>query len=128
MRSGFNAALTDSTWITARWIGTSNGARLARAMVSTTRVPGTPRSRCTTSSMSMPTVGCPSALMMVARLDAGAGRRGAVDRGDHLRHPVLDRDLDADAAELAARRRHQLRVFALFEIVRMRVEPSEHAF
>ncbi len=34
--------------------------------------------------------------------DAGAGRRGVVDRGDNLDEAVLHGDLDAEAAELAA--------------------------
>ena len=89
--------------MTARVIGTSNGCRLARAIVSTTGVPGLPRSRRTTSQISSPMIGSPFGLDdPVAGLDAGRRRRGALDRRDHLRHPVLDRNLDADPAELAA--------------------------
>ena len=37
----------------------------------------------------------------VASLDAGAERRGVVDRRDHLDQAVLHGDLDAQAAELS---------------------------
>src|SRR4029077_12923089 len=48
----------------------------------------------------------------VTRLDAGCGGRGPFDRADNLRHALLDRNLDADTAELAARGADQLAIFA----------------
>ena len=64
MRPGFSASLTESTWTMARVIGRSNSRWLARAIVSTTGVPGWPRKRRTTSPISSPTIGWPSALTM----------------------------------------------------------------
>src|SRR5581483_4756689 len=63
----------------------------------------------------------------VAGFDPGDRGRRAVDRGDDLRHPLLDRDFDADPAELAARSRDQLAVLALRHVIGMRVELVQHA-
>ena len=63
----------------------------------------------------------------VAGEDAGPRGRGIVDRGDHLDHPFLHRDFDAQPAELAARLDlHVLEVLGA-EIARMGIERGQHA-
>ena len=63
----------------------------------------------------------------VAGLQAGAERRGVLDRRDHLDETVLHADLDAEAAELALRADLQLLERFLVEVGRMRVEAGQHA-
>ena len=63
----------------------------------------------------------------VVGLDAGAGRRGVVDRRDDLDDAALHRHLDAKAAEFAAGLHlHVLEVLAV-EIGGMGIERREHA-
>ena len=63
----------------------------------------------------------------VAGLDAGLGRRRVVDRRDHLDHPVLHRDLDAEPAELALGLDLHVVPFLGIDVARMRIERGEHA-
>ena len=65
-------------------------------------------------------VECASA---VARLDPGIRGRSAIDRCDDLRDLGFERQLDTDAAELAARDRRHLLVLLLIHIIGMRIEP-----
>jgi hypothetical protein len=62
----------------------------------------------------------------VAGLEAGAGRRGILDRRDDLRVVLVARKLGADPGELAMAVGKHLAVFVLVHIVRMRIEPVEH--
>ena len=64
---------------------------------------------------------------VVAGLDAGPGRRGAVDRRDHLDRAILAGDLDAEAAVFAARLVLHLAVGVGIEVVGMRIERGQHA-
>src|SRR5271165_6588408 len=63
----------------------------------------------------------------VARLQAGARRRGIVDRRDHLDEAVLHRHLDPEPAELAAGLNLHIVEVLRVQIIRMRVERSQHA-
>ncbi len=63
----------------------------------------------------------------VARLQAGARRRGVVDRRDHLDQPALHRDFDAQPAELAAGLDLHVGEVLGVEIIGMRVERGQHA-
>ena len=63
----------------------------------------------------------------IAGQNPGTRRRGIVDRGDHLDGAVLLGDLDAEAAELAARLHLHVAVALGVHVARMRIEPGEHA-
>ena len=64
---------------------------------------------------------------IVAGAHAGLGRRGVVDRRDHLDQLVLHGDLDAEAAELAlGLDAHVLGRFGI-EVGGMRIERGQHA-
>ena len=63
----------------------------------------------------------------VAAHDPGLGCRRVLDRRDHLDHAVLHRDLDAEAAELAAGLHLHVAEVLRIEIGRMRVERRQHA-
>src|SRR5690606_15471093 len=63
----------------------------------------------------------------VARLDAGPGRRGVLDRGDHLDEAVLGADLDAQPAELALRADLEFPERVGVQVGRVRIEPRQHA-
>jgi hypothetical protein len=58
--------------------------------------------------------------------DAGLRRRGIVDRRYDLDEPILHRDLDTEAAELAARLHLHVAEALRIHVARMRVEPVEH--
>ena len=64
----------------------------------------------------------------VAGLDACALGRRVVDGGDHLDEALLHRDLDAEAAELAAGLDLDFLVALGVVVLRMRVERGDHAF
>ena len=59
--------------------------------------------------------------------DAGLGGGRIVDRHHDLDEPILHRDLDAEAAELAARLHLHVAEALRVHVARMRVEPVEHA-
>src|SRR6516165_9021581 len=59
--------------------------------------------------------------------DAGLGRRRLVDRGHDLDQPVLHRDLDAEAAELASGLHLEVAEALGIHVARMRIESGEHA-
>ena len=59
--------------------------------------------------------------------DAGLGRRRVVDRRDDLDQAVLHGDLDAEAAELAARLHLHVAEALGVHVARMRIEPGQHA-
>ncbi len=63
----------------------------------------------------------------VAREDAGFRRRSVVDRSDDLDEAVLLHDLDAEAAEGAARLHLHVGEALGVHVARMRVERGEHA-
>ena len=63
----------------------------------------------------------------VARPHAGPRGGRVVDRGDHLDEAVLLRDLDPEAAELAARLHLHVAEAARIEIGAVRVETLQHA-
>ena len=63
----------------------------------------------------------------VVRHHAGLGGRRVVDRGDDLDEAVLHRDLDAEAAEFAARLHLHVAEALRVHVARMRIEPVEHA-
>jgi hypothetical protein len=59
--------------------------------------------------------------------DAGLGGRRVVDRRHDLDQAVFHGDLDAEAAELAARLHLHVAEALGVHVARMRVEPGEHA-
>ena len=59
--------------------------------------------------------------------DAGLGRRRLVDRRDDLDQAVFHGDLDAEAAELAARLHLHVAEALGVHVARMRVEAGQHA-
>ena len=63
----------------------------------------------------------------VVRQDAGLGGGRVVDRRDDLDEAVFHRDLDAEAAELAARLHLHVAEALRVHVARMRIEPVEHA-
>jgi hypothetical protein len=63
----------------------------------------------------------------VAALHAGAERRRAFDRADHLDQAVFHRHLYADADEAAGRRLAEFLERLLVEVLGMGIEPGDHA-
>ena len=63
----------------------------------------------------------------VVRHDAGLGGGRVVDRRDDLDEAVFHGDLDAEAAELAARLHLHVAEALRVHVARMRIEPGEHA-
>ena len=59
--------------------------------------------------------------------DAGLGGGRVVDRRDDLDQAVFHRDLDAEAAELAAGLHLHVAEALRLHVARMRIEPGEHA-
>jgi hypothetical protein len=63
----------------------------------------------------------------VAGLDAGACRRGVVDRRDDAQAAILLQHFDAEAAVLAGGVFVELGQAVLVQVLAVRVEPAEHA-
>ncbi len=63
----------------------------------------------------------------ITRLDAGARRRGIVDRRHHPDEPLLHGDLDTEPAELAARLHLHVAEALLVQVARVRVQRLQHA-
>ena len=108
---------------------TSNGSSLPlRSRRRSILLSTGPRIFSTASLSDRPITGSPS--MWVTKspgCDPGLGGRRVVDRRDDLDQAVLHRDLDAEAAELAAGLHLHVAVFLGVEIARMRVERGQHA-
>ena len=101
---------------------------LLRKMVSETLVLGSPRMRLTAWSMRQALDGgVVDAGDQVAGLDAGAEGGRAFDRRLHLHQAVFHADLDADADELAAGLLAEFLQRLLVEVLRVRVQPGDHA-
>ncbi len=64
---------------------------------------------------------------VVARLDTGIGRRGVIDRGDHLDEAVLHGDLNAETAKFAAGLDPHVAEIGFVQIAGMRIERCQHA-
>ena len=96
---------TDWTRMTSRMSVTSSGlSSPSRMMVSVIVVLTGPRIFSTASFSVRPCTCSPSSGVMTSpAMHAGLGGGRIVDRRDDLDQPVLHRDLDAEAAELAAR-------------------------
>ena len=63
----------------------------------------------------------------IVRLHAGASGGGSVHRGDDLHDAVFHRDLDAEAAEFAARLRLHVAEILGVEESGVRIERTQHA-
>ncbi len=87
-----------------------------------------PRILSTASWSVRPCTGSPSsAKIRSPRLDAGLAGRRVVDRRHDLDHALLHRDLDAEAAELAARLDLHVLVVLGVHVARVRIERGQHA-
>ena len=63
----------------------------------------------------------------IARLNAGARGRSAVDRADHFQQTVGFGHLQAETAELAGGLDLHVVILLLIHVAAMRIQPGEHA-